>query len=52
VLEPEIGGFGAASVGHGVLSTAVPDAAFSKDNDPRMGLSILGAAIVGGGQSD
>jgi len=51
-VQQEIDGFGAASVGNGLLSTAVLDASFSNDTNQQMGLSVLRVEIVVGGESD
>ncbi len=50
-LQQEIDGFGAASVGHGALTTTELDAAFKNDTTSQLGLSIVRVEVKVEGQS-
>lgn len=50
-LQQEIDGFGAASVGHGALTTTELDAAFKNDTNTQLGLSIIRVEVRVEGQS-
>lgn len=50
-LQQEIDGFGASSAGHGALTAAQMDAAFSNNTQNQMGLSILRVEIDVAGES-
>jgi glucuronoarabinoxylan endo-1,4-beta-xylanase len=50
-LQQEIDGFGAASVGHGALTTTELDAAFKNDTTSQLGLSIVRVEVRVEGQS-
>ena len=50
-LQQEIDGFGAASVGHGALTTTELDTAFKNDTTNQLGLSIIRVEVRVEGQS-
>jgi glucuronoarabinoxylan endo-1,4-beta-xylanase len=50
-LQQEIDGFGAASVGHGALTTTELDTAFKNDTTSQLGLSIIRVEVRVEGQS-